>query len=118
MKTVLKPISLLGATTCFIAGWYTGAKRKPIPIVSIDFFTRLGSAVIFTPNRSSISAAPHLLVKDLFPCLATVAPAPAATIDAVVLTFTVFILSPPVPTMSSTRPVTLGFILMANCLIT
>ena len=45
---------------------------------------------------------------ERLPCLTTGTPAPAATIAAIVEMFTDIDRSPPVPTMSSTRPVTVS----------
>ncbi len=60
------------------------------------------------PNRrpdrrtSSTSALPHRLDTERLPCLATLAPAAAATMLAPVLMLTEPMPSPPVPTMSTT----------------
>ena len=56
-------------------------------------------------RRTSItSPLPHRLDTDLLPCLATRAPAAAAMRQEPVEMFTEPMLSPPVPTMSSTSP--------------
>ena len=53
------------------------------------------------PKASSTSAVPDLLLTLRLPCLATLAPAPAATNMAVVEILNVWVPSPPVPTMST-----------------
>ena len=55
-----------------------------------------------TPNASSTSALPTFPEIARFPCLATLAPAPANTIAATVEMLNVPAPSPPVPTMSIT----------------
>src|SRR5690606_4210159 len=58
------------------------------------------------PRCSSTSAAPHEEEAARLPCLTTRAPAAAATMAAIVDTFTVWARSPPVPTTSTTGPST------------
>ena len=53
-------------------------------------------------HTSSTSALPHRLDTDRLPCLATLAPAAAATMEAPVEMLTEPMPSPPVPTMSTT----------------
>src|SRR5438128_248263 len=53
------------------------------------------------PRASITSAEPHLEVKDRLPCLATVAPAPAATKAAAVEILNVVTAPPPVPQVST-----------------
>ncbi len=53
-----------------------------------------------TPKASNISALPELLVILLFPCFATKHPQAARTIDTVVETLKLLLLSPPVPQLS------------------
>src|SRR5437773_6569018 len=74
----------------------------------MDRSTFSGSMSRFSPNCSSRSALPHLLVKERLPCLATGIPAAATTNALVVLTLNVLILSPPVPHVSTNRSPTLG----------
>ena len=74
---------------------------NPIPTFSIKFSTSLGSKFMFKPTFSNTSALPLLLVTPLFPCLATGTPAPEITNAAAVLMLKVFILSPPVPQVST-----------------
>ena len=81
---------------------------KPTPTFSIAFSTSLGVMLRLSPSLSKTSALPHLLVTDLFPCLATAISAPATTKAAVVLMLKVLILSPPVPQVSTSLPFTLG----------
>ena len=59
-----------------------------------------GVRSILTPSSANTSALPHLLETDLFPCLATVTPAPAATSEATVEILNVPEPSPPVPHIS------------------
>ena len=54
-----------------------------------------------TPSASSTSAEPHLDVNDRLPCLATTAPAPAATNAAAVEILKVETTPPPVPQVST-----------------
>src|SRR2546422_8469659 len=54
-----------------------------------------------TPSASSTSAEPHLEVNDRLPCLATTAPAPAATNAAAVEILKVETTPPPVPQVRS-----------------
>src|SRR2546421_1441225 len=54
-----------------------------------------------TPSASSTSAEPHLDVNDRLPCLATTAPAPAATNAAAVEILKVETAPPPVPQVST-----------------
>ena len=56
------------------------------------------------PSASSTSADPAWLEAERLPCLTTRAPAPAATIAAIVEMLTLIERSPPVPTTSSARP--------------
>jgi len=53
-----------------------------------------------TPRASRTSALPHLLEMDRLPCLATFAPAPAATRADAVEMLNVPVPSPPVPQVS------------------
>ena len=59
---------------------------------------------ITTPSASSTSAAPHADEAARLPCLTIGTPAEAATMVAIVETFTVCAPSPPVPTRSVTGP--------------
>ena len=59
---------------------------------------------ITTPSASSTSAAPHCEDAARLPCLTMGTPAAAATMVAIVDTFTVWAPSPPVPTRSVTGP--------------
>ncbi len=56
------------------------------------------------PSASSTSAEPAWLEAERLPCLTTRAPAPAATMAAIVEMFTLIERSPPVPTTSRARP--------------
>ncbi len=95
---------------CLIAGWKLGANMNPIPTSSMDFSTCWVVIFRLSPITSRRSALPHRLVTDLFPCLATGIPAPAATKAAIVLILKVLILSPPVPHVSTKVPFTFGWI--------
>ena len=59
-----------------------------------------------TPSASSRSAEPQAEEAARLPCLATGTPAPATTSAAIVKMLTVLERSPPVPQVSTTRPVT------------
>ena len=56
------------------------------------------------PRASRTSAEPAWLEAERLPCLTTRAPAPAATMAAIVEMLTLIERSPPVPTTSSARP--------------
>ena len=74
---------------------------KPTPVSAIDCATACGDSMMLAPSASSTSALPDFDDTERPPCLATRAPAPAATnIDAVEM-LNVCCASPPVPTMSS-----------------
>ena len=85
-------------------GWYAGAKMKQHPAARRHRCTPSGSRSIFTPNRSSTSAAPTRPLTARLPCLATGTPAAAATSAAPVEMLKVPAPSPPVPAVSSTLP--------------
>ena len=74
---------------------------KPMPASRMQRPTWSGVSSIFTPSAASTSAAPDFDDSARLPCLAIVTPAPAATNDAQVETFTEPDPSPPVPTMST-----------------
>ena len=114
LNTVRTPTSLRMVLTFFIAGWKLGANMNPMPSCSMLCSTISGLMLRFNPSRSRTSALPHWLVNDLFPCLATLTPAPAMTKAHVVLTLNVFVRSPPVPQVSRRHPSTLGRILLLN----
>jgi len=75
---------------------------KPKPSSRMHVATASGPSSIRTPSASSTSAEPHWLVAERLPCLAILAPAPAAISAAVVDTLKVGA-PPPVPAVS-TRP--------------
>ena len=104
LKTVAMPISRRAAAACRIAGWKAAANRKVIPASSATSPTRETSRSSRMPSASSTSADPDLEEADRLPCLTILAPAPAATIADIVEMLTEKDRSPPVPTMSSTRP--------------
>src|SRR6476661_8915629 len=91
---------------------------KPIPVCSIDCATCSGCRLMFAPSASSTSALPDDDDTLRPPCLATRAPAAAATnIDAVEI-LKVCAPSPPVPTMSSKPLVSSSGTLVANSRMT
>src|SRR2546426_11549168 len=84
-----------------MAGWKVGANRN---VTHASRSTRAASAasrLMRTPSASSTSAEPHLDVNDRLPCLATTAPAPAATNAAAVEILKVETAPPPVPQVRS-----------------
>ena len=85
------------------AGWYSGANKNPKPTVSIAAAAWAGGGSMRRPSASSTSALPQRLDEARLPCLATPAPAAAATSPAAVEMLKVPALSPPVPQVS-TRP--------------
>src|SRR5690606_20989051 len=101
LKMVRTPISRRTAATFFIAGWWLGANMKPTPVLRRLSATCSGSSMMLPPSASSTSAAPDFEDTPRLPCLATVAPAAAATKVAAVEMLKVWAPSPPVPTMST-----------------
>ena len=89
MKIVGKPRAIRTGMTCFVAGWWWMAKQKHTPASSRQRFCTARSASTLTPRRSRTSADPRP-VRERLPCLATTAPAPAATMAAAVETLNVF----------------------------
>ena len=84
-----------------MAGWKLGANRN---VTHASRNTRAASAAsraIRTPRASRTSADPHCDVKERLPCLATEAPAPAATNAAAVEMLKVDTVPPPVPHVST-----------------
>src|SRR5512142_2577852 len=84
-----------------MAGWYLAANMKPTPTSRTHAATPSGPRSICTPSASRTSALPHALDAARFPCFATLAPAPAATMADSVEMLMLFDRSPPVPTTSS-----------------
>src|SRR2546422_3162655 len=74
---------------------------KPTPVSPMQAATCAGVSRIFAPSASSTSALPDFDDTERLPCLATRAPAPAATNMAAVEILNVCEASPPVPTTSS-----------------
>ena len=105
---VATPSSRRGTAACRSAGWNAAAKQKVIPASSPIRATLAPGRSSRMPSASSTSAEPALDEADRLPCLTTGAPAPAATIAAMVEMFTDIDRSPPVPTTSSTRPRTVS----------
>ena len=102
LKTVRTPISFRTGAAYFIEEWYTGAKRKHIPVWFSTVSFCFASRETLAPRCSSTSAAPLLLDTLRFPCFATGIPPAATTKAAVVEILKVPASSPPVPTMSMT----------------
>src|SRR5437773_2212105 len=76
---------------------------KPMPVSAMLWATCAGDSMMCAPSASSTSALPDFDDTERPPCLATRAPAAAATnIDAVEM-LNVCAASPPVPTMSTSR---------------
>ena len=98
------PSSRRGTAACRIAGWKAAAKQKVMPASSATAATRSGGRSSRMPSSSSTSAEPDCEDAERLPCLTTRAPAPAATIAAIVEMLTDIDRSPPVPTTSSSRP--------------
>src|SRR6266446_476226 len=73
---------------------------NPTPVRSMHCATCGGVRARFTPSASSTSALPDLLETERPPCLATFAPAAAATNAAAVDMLNVCAPSPPVPQVS------------------
>ena len=104
LKIVLTPISRRTGATFFIALWWLGANMKPTPVAWMHSATCSGVRARLTPSASSTSAAPDLLDTLRPPCLATRAPAAAATKIVAVEMLKVCAPSPPVPTTSRKLP--------------
>mmetsp|Transcript_45474 Transcript_45474/g.97436 ORF Transcript_45474/g.97436 Transcript_45474/m.97436 type:complete len:201 (+) Transcript_45474:646-1248(+) len=104
LKTVRMPISRRAGPTYFIAGWYDRANKKQKLLASSTPGTRSGITSSFAPSASRISAAPLFDEAARLPCLTTLAPAPAAMMPAAVEMLKVSCPSPPVPTISTTKP--------------
>ena len=98
---VRMPSSLRTGAACFMAGWWLGANMNPSPTSRMHSATCSGVSARFTPSPSSTSALPDFDDTDRPPCLATRAPAAAATNAAVVEMLNVCDLSPPVPHVST-----------------
>ena len=98
------PSSRRGTAVCRIAGLNAAAKQKVMPASSARAATRSGERSSRMPRASSTSADPDCDEAERLPCLTTRAPAPAATIAAIVEMLTDIERSPPVPTTSSSRP--------------
>ncbi len=101
LKIVRNPSAFRSEATTFIAGCNIGAYRNTNPVSRRHSAARSGGRVIGTPSASSTSADPHCEVTARFPCLATFAPAAAATSAAPVETLKVAGPPPPVPQVST-----------------
>ena len=74
---------------------------KPTPVSPMHCATCAGASMMLAPSASSTSALPDFDDTERLPCLATRAPAAAATNIAAVEMLNVCDASPPVPTMST-----------------
>src|SRR5438132_959796 len=81
---------------------------KPTPVSPMQAATCAGVSRIFAPSASSTSALPDFDDTERLPCLATRAPAPAATNIAAVEMLNVCEASPPVPTTHELASVALS----------
>jgi hypothetical protein len=101
LKIVRTPSSLRTGAACFIDAWWLGANMKPMPVSCRQVATSSGDRLMCTPSASITSALPEVDDTLRPPCLATRAPAAAATNTDAVEMLKVCELSPPVPTMST-----------------
>src|SRR5450830_651191 len=86
LKIVRTPNSLRTGAACFMAAWWLGANMKPMPDCAIDWAICSGVRLMSAPSASITSALPEDEETLRPPCLATRAPAAAATNMAVVAT--------------------------------
>ena len=100
LKMVRMPSSRRTGATFFMAGWWLGANMKPMPVSRMHWATCAGGRSMRAPRASRTSALPEREDTPRLPCLATVAPAAAATNMEAVEMLKVWAPSPPVPTMS------------------
>ncbi len=98
---VRTPSSRRTGAACFMAAWWLGANMKPMPVSAMQAATASGLSMMLAPSASSTSALPDFDDTDRPPCLATRAPAAAATNIVAVEMLNVCDASPPVPTMST-----------------
>ena len=104
LNVVPMPSSLRAGPAKRRAGWNVLAKQNVMPASSATSATRSAGRSSRMPSTRSTSADPDWELADTLPCLTTLAPAPAATIAAIVEMLTDIERSPPVPTTSSSRP--------------
>ena len=95
------PSSLRTGAACFIAAWWAGANMKPMPSLSRAWPVSAGVSPMCAPSASSTSALPEEEDTERPMCLATLAPAAAATNAAQVEMLKVCAESPPVPQVST-----------------
>src|SRR5260370_29960862 len=86
--------------TAFIAGWRLGAWKKAKRCLRSEAAPWAGERSTGMPRASRTSAEPHCEVTARLPCLATFAPAAAATRAAAVEMLKVPLESAPVPQVS------------------
>ena len=98
---VRTPSSLRTGAACFIDAWWLGANMKPMPVSARQLATCSGVRSMQAPSASSTSALPELDETLRPPCLATRAPAAAATSIAAVEMLKLCAASPPVPHRST-----------------
>src|SRR5476649_2380369 len=118
LKIERTPNSRRTGATCFIAAWWLGANMKPMPVCAIDCAICSGFKLMLAPSDSMTSALPDEEDTLRPPCLATRAPAAAATNIEAVEILNVCAPSPPVPTMSSSLRVSAIGTLVENSRIT
>ena len=91
---------------------------KPMPVAAMLSAICCGSSMMLTPSASSTSALPDFDDTPRLPCLATFAPAAAATNIEAVEMLKVCEPSPPVPTISTKCGLSGTCTLLANSRIT
>src|SRR5712692_9418732 len=101
LKIVRTPRSLRTGAAYFVAAWCAGANMKPSPSFSIACPVSAGVTPMWAPRASRTSALPDEEDTERPMCLATFAPAAAATNAAQVETLNVWAASPPVPQVST-----------------
>src|SRR6266436_1521138 len=107
LKTVRFTICSRAGMAWRAAACAAGANRKPMPISRTERPATASGRSMFTPRASRASAEPLRELTERLPCLATRAPAAAATIAEAVDMLNVPVSSPPVPHVS-TSPVGRG----------
>ena len=104
LNEVATPSSRRGTAAKRMAGWNAAEKQNVMPASVATAATRDAGRSRRMPRASRTSADPDFEDAERLPCLTTCAPAPAATIAAIVEMLTDIERSPPVPTTSSRRP--------------
>ena len=101
LNTVLIPSSFLIVPTYFMDEWYLWANRKHMPGSPNRRTAFSGPWSREIPSASSTSAAPLLDDAARFPCLDTLTPDDAMTMEDAVEMLKLLEPSPPVPTISN-----------------